>query len=219
MIPKTIIWAIGVALPLSVVGQGTFRVRFDQTSYVVTPESTLTVGIVIDPAPLSGLFSYGMKVVFDEAFARVEAASAISVPPPLDFNGVLGPGADRSIGSGFAAVKGTVDFFLSPPQNYGGSLLANISVKNLVNEAGQTYPLSIEIYRTLGPSESVFVNGAGEALDRQLTFGTALVHVVPEPSGLVLMILGLAGGRLKQRCCRFPEARSTIAENCRLSLN
>ena len=219
MIRQMIIWAIGVALPLSAVGQGTFRVRFDQTSYVVTPESTLTVGIVIDPTPLSGLFSYGMKVVFDEAFARVEAASAISVPPPLDFNGVLGPGADRSAGSGFGAVKGTVDFFLSPPQSYGGSLLANVSIKNLVNEAGLTYPLSIEIYRTLGPSESVFVNGAGQALDSQVTFGSALVHVVPEPSGLVLMILGLAGGRLKQRVYRLPEDRATITEKCRLSLN
>ncbi|MFO1499877.1 MAG: hypothetical protein U1G07_16040 [Verrucomicrobiota bacterium] len=178
---------------MSSLAQGTFRVHFDQSSYRVSPDGSVAIGVLIDPVPLSGLFSYGMKVVFDDAFARVESASAISLPPPLDYNGVQGPGADRLVGSGFAAVKGTVNFELSPGQAYSGALLATFNVKNLVGAAGQSYPLSLELYRTLGPTESVFVTGAGETLDGQLAFGTTTIDVVPEPRAWFLVLLVIAG--------------------------
>lgn len=182
-----IIWAMGAILPLAANAQGTFRVRFDQNSYSITPGGTVSVGVVIDPAPEFGLFSYGLKVAFDEAWARVANASAITVPAPLDHNGVLGPGAIRLVQDGLAAVKGTVDFLASPPEFYSGTVLATIQLQDIGGQPGESYPITLDIYQTLEPTESVFVTGAGETLDGFLDFGSAIVTIVPEPSTALLL--------------------------------
>ena len=200
MTRPTIVWAAVLAFPLAAMGQGTFRVHFDQATYAVTPQGTVAVGVVIDPTPSAGLFSFGLKVTFNEALARIESATAVSVPPPIDFNGVAGPGALRVLASGSVGVKGTVDFFVSPIPAYDGALLATITLRDLSGRIGTASPLNLEIFRTLGPSESVFVDGAGTVLDERLEFGAVTLTVIPEPATALLLALTAALG-----CALLPK--------------
>lgn len=205
------LYGLAVLLPWAATGQGTFRVHFDQSAYSVIPGGTVSVGVLLDPVPEEGLFSYGLKIAFDQTRARVESASSVSIPPPLDFNGVLGPGAIRSIEDGSVAIKGTVDFFILPPLPYDGALLAIVLLKDLGGEMGAEYSLALELYRTLGESESVFVDGLGTTLDSSLLFGTALVHVIPEPTALML-----AGVALVCWCCFGPGIGSGCQQRANL---
>ena len=58
-----------------------------------------------------------------------------------------------------------------------------------------SYPLRLEFFRTVGPNEQFFLDGAGAVLDGQIEFGEALVVVIPEPSAgaLIAIALGLGG--------------------------
>jgi hypothetical protein len=199
---RAILSVFALILPAPVMGQGTFRVRFDQSTYTILPEATVSVGVVIDPVPAVGLFSFGFKALFDEARARVESASSVSIPAPIDFNGVMGPGAMRTIQAGFAGVKGTIDFAVAPGMSYRGANLATILLKDLGNTVGTEYLLSLEIYRTLGPAETVFVGGDGAGLDGEIIFGSAVVHVVPEPRAVVLACLAFIFWIWSCRGCR-----------------
>jgi hypothetical protein len=183
--------AVAVIMPMAVAAQGTFHVRFDQDTYLVAPGGSVSVGVVIDPGPEAGLFSYGLKIAFEETRARVESASAVHLPPPLDYNGVLGPGAIRLIEAGTVGVKGTVDFFISPAVSYRGTSLGGMLLQDVGNLLGTEYPLTVELFRTLGETESVFVDGTGAVLDDRIIFGSAMVRVVPEPTALMLMPVAL----------------------------
>lgn len=170
--------------------QGTFRVRFQEASYSVVPGADVRVTVLIDPVPEAGLFSYGLRIAWDAAMARVESASSVVIPPPLAFNGVQGPGPMIALGDGFAAAKGTVDIFAADVQAYSGNVLATVVLRNLSGEVGRSYPLALELYRTLGASESIFVTGKGEVLDGMLSLGSGLIVVIPEFSAAHLLVLG-----------------------------
>jgi hypothetical protein len=173
----------------SSVAQGTFSVHFNQSNYNLQPGGTIPVSVVIDPVPGGGLFSYGVSVSFDPA-GTLLAFAGINVPKDLDFNGVLGPGASQMITDGAAAVKGTVNFSLVPIQAYSGAVLATFLVTDRSGVAGSSTPLTLSLYRTLGPSEHVFVDGQGQALDDKLTFGSTTITVIPEPGILSLLLVG-----------------------------
>jgi hypothetical protein len=178
-------------------GQGSFGVRFDSSSYTTQPGGTIPVSVVIDPAPGNGLFSYGVSVNFDPARALVELVG-IEVPPELDFNGVAAGGALRAVADGVASVKGTVDFSVLPIPAYKGSLLASFLVTDRLGVAGSSTPLGLSLFRTLGPGETIFVDGSGRALDDKILFGSATITVIPEPGVLSLLLFGCIGGS-----CRF----------------
>ena len=175
-------------------GSGLYSVRFDQPVYFVQPgQSSVPVGILIDPAPEAGLFSYGVTLKFDSAMASVPDSSAVKVVPPLNFDGVRGAGANIQLAAGTASVKGSVDTSLPAGTAYSGSLIGVFEVKNQA-PAGSSYLLELSLNRTLGPSESVFVDGKGQVLDSGLTFGTAQIIVqVPEPGMLSLVGIGSIG--------------------------
>ena len=82
--------------------------QFDQGNYVTAPGSPLSVGVRLDQAPAAGLFSYGVKLFFDPASSPVNGVGSISPAAALDFNGALGAGASKAVGSGFAGAKATV---------------------------------------------------------------------------------------------------------------
>jgi hypothetical protein len=153
--------------------QSLFTIRFEKPRYDIDPGELFSANALIDPVPLSGLSSFGVATTFNDT-----NASSISVnsPADLDFNGVNGPGAVKAIQSGFAAAKGTVDFFKSPAKAYDGSLLATFTFKDL---APGPYQLILAPFNTLGPTEQIFVNGEGIAFDNGITFGSALINYRP----------------------------------------
>lgn len=163
-------------------------VRFSQSEYTAIPGAPFPVTVQLNGAIAAGLFSFGVKLVYDPQMGRVVDEASIQVPPQLDFNGVAGPAAFRAVGDGFAGVKGTVDALANPPQSYFGSVLA---VFYLTGYSLGDDALRLEPFNTLGPSESIFVSGDGHVLDPFLHFEPAQLHFVPEPSSLYL--LGLRG--------------------------
>lgn len=169
-------------------GPGVLRAQnlslgFDQTDYATEVGQALMVSVQFASPPPAGLFSYGLKLTHEPDPFLVATKSAIMVPASLDFNGAAGPGAVKAIDPGFAGVKGTVDLFAAPIQYYPGSQLATFE---LHYQTPGHYNLGLEIFRTLGATESVFVDGNGGVLDNNITFGTAKVEVVPEPTVLAL---------------------------------
>jgi hypothetical protein len=174
--------------PAGVHAQGTIQVRFERPAYFVEPNQSVSVNVVIDPVPANGIFSYGVRLGIPLVGV---AASSITVPPPLDFNGVLGAGALKAFEDGFAGVKGTVDFSSTSVQSYPGSLLSTILLADMSGYFGAAYELHLEFFRTVGPSETLFVDGLGTSLDDRIIFGSTVIMVIPEPSTGSLFAAGL----------------------------
>ncbi len=186
---KWFVASVVVGCAVAAPAQTAYVIRFEQDLYVVALGQSFVVNVLVEPQSLSGLYSYALKLQVDNLKARVNDLGGISVPAPLDFNGVAGPGALRAVGAGFAGVKGTVNFFGEPREHYSGSRLASFALTDGSADVGE-YQLGLEGYNTLGATESLFVNGAGEVLDPSITFRGATVRVVPEPAASVLLVVG-----------------------------
>lgn len=134
-----VVGSTAAAVSVTASGSGVYSVRFDQPVYFVQPgQSSVPVGILIDPAPVSGLFSYGVTLKFDSAMASVPDSSAVKVVPPLNFDGVRGAGANIQLAAGSASVKGSVDTSLPAGTAYSGSLIGVFEIKNQA-PAGSSY--------------------------------------------------------------------------------
>ena len=103
-----------VSFVVSLLGQGVISVRFDREEYFLQPSSLAPVVVELGTVIPEGLFSFGVRLVYDPILGGVVSEDAILVPPALDYNGAQGPGALKAIGQGFAAVKGTVDALAFP---------------------------------------------------------------------------------------------------------
>jgi hypothetical protein len=179
----------GLVPTASAVEADPVAVRFEQTSYQVVPNQAFTVNVFISP-PVNGLFSYGLRLAFPSSAFSV-ASDAIVVPAPLDFNGVLGPGALKQVDLGGLGVKGTIR--LDPlARAYREALLATFNLDTKAVNPGQNFALGLEIFRTIGSTETVFVDGEGMPLDDRIAFGSAVVTIVPEPSCLRLLAWPMA---------------------------
>ncbi|MFN0127300.1 MAG: hypothetical protein ACKV19_11510 [Verrucomicrobiales bacterium] len=156
----------------------------------------VAVEITYEAGETTSLFSYGVSVL-PAASAIGISTFSIDVPAPLEFNGTLGPGAFRAIQSDFAGVKGTVDLLPVPIEPYPGKLLATF---NLRFDLPGSYPLRLDIFNTLGPTEDIFVAGDGAVLDDQITFGSTVISVViPETQCAALLSSGLVCMALRRR--------------------
>lgn len=188
---------LGAGLWLGSVGlaQSAIVLDFDQDTYFVAPGQSFEVKVVLDAdggspglqALPNGLFSYGVKVEFDPAAVSLTDVSSIQVPAALNFNG-FSSGANKQTAQGFAGVKGNIDQNLFQP--YGGTLLATFQLKDL--GGGAPYRLDLQIFRTLGASEQVFLDGAGTVLDGNILRFSAQVTAVPEPGVGAMLASGLA---------------------------
>jgi len=171
---------------------GPLYVALDQLNYRVEPlASSFRVSVVLAPIPGAGIVSYGITLKFDsDAFEL--GRPGLEIPAGLNFNGFAGPGALSDSGPGFISVKGTVDLLGQAIVRYDAPLVVSIILapKNAV--PGETSVLSLEPYFTAGPEESLFIDGDGRVLDRDLIFGSATVEFVPEPSTRALLGLGAA---------------------------
>ena len=165
---------------------GAFTVGFEQATYEVSPGETFPVRVLISPAPPNGLFSYGVRLLVNETNGVVPQNSSLQPSTPLNFNGVLGAPALKQIQPGSAAIKGTVDFFAVPVVPFSNAFLVTFLV---TDRGGDSYPLRLDFFNTLGPTEQIFVDGKGNVLDAQIEFAGALVTHIAGTNKPLLEIL------------------------------
>jgi hypothetical protein len=164
------------------------RVDFDQDEYIVfSPGDTITARVLmdaddstdeLDPLP-NGLFSFGAQVTFDPTKASIGGLADIQITPALDHFG-FSAGGFKETGAGLAAAKGNVDSNSLPIEPFDETLLMTLTLTNQAS-AVDAYTLSLDFFRTLPPSEDLFVDAMLNKLDSQVTFGSARVRVIPEP--------------------------------------
>jgi len=160
-----------LALPRPASGSP-YVVTFDRQEYQIRAGATFPVQVHISPAVPGGVFSFGVMLMVDSTNATVAGASAIAVPPALHFDGPRAAVPVVATGPGFAAVKGTGEFFSPVLTTSSNTLLATFYVSDRGNGP---YELRLGFFNTLGSTEQIFVNGSGTVLDPQITFATAAV--------------------------------------------
>ena len=175
--------ALAVLCVPSALAQSTsHRVEFPQAHYDVAIGQEFSTYVRINPVPAAGLFSYGL-ICTVEGNNGLTGIVAMTPPPALAFDGVLGAGT-RGVTSllGKYSGKGSVDILLPQKSNYLDPNLGNLSIAGL---PGGNYNLTLGVYNTLGLTESVFVDGESRSLDSQLVLGSAALTVVTAPSGTI----------------------------------
>ncbi|MGV3771804.1 MAG: PEP-CTERM sorting domain-containing protein [Verrucomicrobiales bacterium] len=183
--------------PAHLHAQSDMHIRFEQSFYVVQPNQSITLNVLIDPPPAAGLFSYGVRLRSESPDLDF-SSSTVNVPSVLNFNGPLGPGALIETSGNSIGIKGTVDTSSDAIEFYSSPLLATFTSPLLLGEQGSSAQFSLEFFRTVGPSETLFVDGLGNNLDGQILFDTATITVVPEPSTIVLVVAGLFAWQARQ---------------------
>jgi hypothetical protein len=174
-------------------------VHFDQDVYYVNgPGDVFPVQILIDgndrthaddPIP-EGLYSFATSVLFNPAKATTTGLADVAAVAALDNFGFF-PGALEQVAAGKASTKGNIDQLMDPVDPYDGTILATIQLTNLAS-APDEYPLTLDFFNTLGPTDEFFVDGDGNVLDLAIQFGSAKVVVlIPEPQTLVLAAMGM----------------------------
>lgn len=175
-------WLLKLLVPVVLSGStavaSAMEVRFARDSYEVVAGGEATVEVVMEFGPgemPDDIFSYGVRLV--TAGDGGVLARSVAVPAELNFSGFL-VGAMVDLSPGVMGVKGNTQFVDGGFQAYTGPLLATFTLVGL--EPG-VVDLGLEIYRTLGASEDVFVAADGTKLDETITFGSATLTVGGAP--------------------------------------
>lgn len=191
--------AVGAALLCARGVTGGFSVHFDQDVYTGLPSETVMLQVLFDydpatpgnqPPPL-GLFSMGIEIFFPAALAQVPDEDSIVIPGPLDGDGI-GGSAPKRLGPGQAGASGALDLFAA--EGYMAPLLATFMLRAL--DLG-SFTVDLDFFFT--DTRANFVDFGGSLLDPQISFGSATVHVIPEPGILGLIAAGLAGLAVRRR--------------------
>lgn len=202
--PRAMPLVFGFALALAGPAQAVV-IRFADPAPVVLANDVARLSVIVDRpgSETISLFSYGVSVVADWETLAIVPLGAV-VPPELDFNGVAGPGASIGGGADFIGVKGTVNLSVSPIELYDGSVLAEFQFR--FTQPG-TYSLTLDFFNTLGPTEDIFVNQDGVAIDDQIEFSSGLVQVViPEPRIATLLVAGIGWLLMGRRRAAFSSS-------------
>lgn len=163
-------------------------VQFDQGRYFIAPGDTFPVTVRVGLAAGQTLSSFGVRLSFDPEMAAVMGATAVEVSPDLAFDGPRTDAAVVAVGRGFAAAKGTIRFIGGEGRFPTNQMLVTF----LLQDLGQgNYPLHLDFFNTLGPTEQIFIDGFGNVLDSDIAFGTAEVKAtggieIETPSPLAL---------------------------------
>jgi hypothetical protein len=187
---REILIVFGLSLLLATSGQAVV-IAFSNPLPVVVVNETARISVSIDRgnSTTQSLFSYGISVMGDWESQGIVPLGVV-VPPSLDFNGVAGPGAFIGGGAEFIGVKGTVNLSVNPISLYEGTALAEFQFR--FTQPG-TYSFILDFFNTLGPTEDIFVNQDGMAIDDEIEFRPGLVQVVvPEPRiSTLILVAGL----------------------------
>jgi hypothetical protein len=163
-------------------GELATRIEFPKTAYTILTGQEFQTTVGINPLPASGLFSYGL-IITVEGNNGLIGITTMTPQPALTFDGVMGPGS-RGVAAeaGRFSAKGSVNIFLPEKANHLESSLGTLTVAGLPEG---TYTLRLATYNTLGPTESIFVDGQCRSLDPGLQFGTAALTVSGRPQGTI----------------------------------
>jgi hypothetical protein len=165
--------------------QATTRVEFPRPAYEILLGQEFIAPVRINPLPPAGLFSYGL-IVTVEGPGGLVGITTLSPQASLGFDGLNGVGNRGVVAdAGRFASKGSADVFPSAKPNHTDPELGTIRVAGL--PAG-TYTLRLSTHNTLGPTESVFVDGQCRSLDERLAFGSAVLTVVAKPQGSITAV-------------------------------
>lgn len=156
------------------------KLVFDQQTLNISSGDNYLIRVSLDADILSsefdsltnGLFSYGVLLRFPPGAANLKSLDKIVVPPELDFNGISS-GAFKNNGQDYVGVKGNVD--LNSGSLYNGSLIAEFTMNDSSVET--FYYFTVELFRTLGQTESLFINGDGEILDSLIEMSVVEIKV------------------------------------------
>lgn len=155
------------------------EIGFAHEVHVVARDRPVELEVVIDfeSSGFADLFSFGLRLVPESAAAGHVALAFVEVPEEIDHLGFQrGVLVDRS--PLVMGVKGNVGFSGGLFTPYAGTSLARFGV--VVHQAG-TFTLGLDLFRTAGPNEDVFLAGDGAPLDDRITFGTTTVTVFALP--------------------------------------
>ena len=155
---------------------GRTGIVFDKATYNVAPGQPFTAKVAICPAPVAGLFSFGVEVLLSQNVTGTGLSA--TVPVPLNFHTVRGPGADLTARALTVAAKGSIDFFQEPLVPYKDQAIGYVQIPAL---PPGTYVLSVKPRNDLGATEQIFIDGNGQVLDAALTYHPAQIVVAPAP--------------------------------------
>ena len=156
---------------------GRTGIVFERETYNVTPGQPFTAKVAICPAPAAGLFSFGAEVMLSQNVTGTGLSS--TVPVPLNFHTVRGPGADLTARALTVAAKGSIDFFQEPQAPYRDQAIGYVQVPAL---PPGTYLLTVQPRNDLGATEQIFIDGNGQVLDAALTYRPAQIVVAAAPA-------------------------------------
>ncbi len=202
------IYFLLTALPaLPLMGQEVrSRIGFTQDLFESSASVEFRTPIQIDPVPTSGVFSYGLvcSVEGDNGLVGI-----VTMEPAndLSFDGPLGPGV-RSIRAenGNFAAKGSVDVLDTDQPKHLEPTLGSLVIAGLPD--GE-YILRLAAYNTLGPTETIFVDGLCRPLDPLLDFGTAALRISSEAEGSVTALSEYRADRQTGLLLRDYEIKNT----------
>ena len=162
--------------------EGPTRVEFPRPAYDILLGQEFQAPVQINPLPAAGLFSYGL-IITVEGNNGLIGITTMMPKATLAFDGVMGPG-NRGVTTeaGKYSAKGTVNIFPPEKPNHRETELGSLAVAGLPEG---TYTLRLATYNTLGPTETVFVDGECRPLDAQLVFATATLNVIIKPEGTI----------------------------------
>ncbi len=191
------------------VADAALTVGFDQDTYVTQPTQSFQVQVHLDadwsspatPALGPGLFSMGLRICMDEDYFGIDGPESIVLPAELDGDGLGGPAVRTIYMTTFGfGTAGAVD--LMATEGYTDSLLATFTLETCCRPGD--YTISLNPYYCA--PQANFLDFEGNVLDSQITFGTATVHVVPEPSTVLLLLIAT----VSLAACRFRRRKRPV---------
>ena len=136
--------------------------------------------------------SVGLRLLVEEDNATLDSALDIDLVSDFATSNGVDPGPIAGVGAGYAEVFGVIDFFAET--GYGGTALATFELTNLA-PVGSEYGVSLEFY--FPDTRTNFADYGGNSLDANISLGTTIVKVIPEPgiATLLILLLGLCAAR------------------------
>lgn len=161
------------------------NVGFPEPAYQIQLGQVFEAPVRMDPMPPAGLFSYGLIVTVEGTNGLI-GVTTLMPKSPLGFDGINGPG-NRGVAAatGRFTSKGTANMFPAEKPNHREPDLGKVSIAGL---PGGTYTVRLGPYNTLGPTESIFVDGKCRDMDAMIAFGTTQITVVSQPQGIITAV-------------------------------